>query len=550
MNFKPSSPRLKPERTSEPDKAVVAPANTEARAASEEASREPSQAGEPVADPDPQAIPHDQLVIEHAMRADQFRLRRQQKRLSNEEFESRLAQSIARRRQRESYTPRLDYPAELPITGYKDQIIELIQSRQVIVVCGETGSGKSTQLPKFCLEAGRGRAAMIGHTQPRRLAARSIATRLCEEMQCQLGQQVGYQVRFGDQTGPDTMIKLMTDGILLAETGSDRFLDQYDTIIIDEAHERSLNIDFLLAYLRGLQQKRPDLKIIITSATIDAERFAEHFGDEQGPAPILTVEGRGYPVEMRYLPWEDVADENRSYDLAHHVIAGIKDLSRGHSGGGDTLIFLPTERDIRLVSHRVAGHYKRLGLEGRVEILPLYARLPQKDQQRIFHPSGQKQRLIFATNVAESSLTVPGIRSVIDTGTARISRYSPRSKLQRLPIEPVSRASADQRAGRCGRVGPGVCVRLYSPMDFESRDAFTTPEIRRTNLASVVLQSMMLGFGSLDSLPLLDVPRPESIREGVQTLLELGAIDEQQELTAIGKSLGRMPVDPRIGRII
>ncbi|MDV6029680.1 MAG: ATP-dependent RNA helicase HrpA [Phycisphaera sp. RhM] len=550
MNFKPSSPRLKPERTPEPDKTVVEPANTEVRAAGEEASQEASQIGKSVADPDPQAIPHDQMVIEQAMRADQFRLRRQQKRLSNEEFESRLAQSIARRRQRESYTPRLDYPAELPITGYKDQIIELIQSRQVIVVCGETGSGKSTQLPKFCLEAGRGRAAMIGHTQPRRLAARSIATRLCEEMQCQLGQQVGYQVRFGDQTGPDTMIKLMTDGILLAETGSDRFLDHYDTIIIDEAHERSLNIDFLLAYLRGLQQKRPDLKIIITSATIDAERFAEHFGDEQGPAPILTVEGRGYPVEMRYLPWEDVADENRSYDLAHHVIAGIKDLSRGHSGGGDTLIFLPTERDIRLVSHRVAGHYKRLGLEGRVEILPLYARLPQKDQQRIFHPSGQKQRLIFATNVAESSLTVPGIRSVIDTGTARISRYSPRSKLQRLPIEPVSRASADQRAGRCGRVGPGVCVRLYSPMDFESRDAFTTPEIRRTNLASVVLQSKMLGFGSLDSLPLLDVPRPESIREGVQTLLELGAIDEQQALTAIGKSLGRMPVDPRIGRII
>lgn len=445
--------------------------------------------------------------------------------------------------------PLLDYPDELPITRYKDEIISLIRSRQVIVVCGETGSGKSTQLPKFCLEAGRGRNAMIGHTQPRRLAARSIATRLCEEMKCRLGDQVGYQVRFGDHTGPDTMIKLMTDGILLAETGSDRLLKQYDTIIIDEAHERSLNIDFLMAYLRGLQSKRPDLKLIITSATIDADRFAEHFSDAEGPAAIFNVEGRGYPVETRYLPWEDVIDDdNRSYDLAHHVISGIKNLSR--SGSGDTLIFLPTERDIRLVSHRVAGHYQRMGMEARIEILPLYARLPQQDQQRIFHPSGQKQRLIFATNVAESSLTVPGIRYVIDSGTARISRYSPRSKLQRLPIEPVSRASADQRAGRCGRIGPGICVRLFSSADFESREAFTTPEIRRTNLASVVLQSKMLGFGSLDSLPLLDVPRPESIREGVQTLLELGAIDDRHQLTATGRLLGRMPVDPRIGRII
>ncbi|WP_286177953.1 ATP-dependent RNA helicase HrpA [Stieleria mannarensis] len=550
MNFKPSSPRLEPQREPKPSQVDQSAADHGEPPAGELEKAVPSRPAEPAGEINVADIAPDELVIDNAMRADQFRLRRQRKRLSDEEFQSRLAKSIARRRERESYAPLLDYPPELPITGYKDQIIELIQTRQVIVVCGETGSGKSTQLPKFCLEAGRGRAAMIGHTQPRRLAARSIATRLCEEMQCPLGKQVGYQVRFGDQTGPETMIKLMTDGILLAETGSDRFLDQYDTIIIDEAHERSLNIDFLLAYLRGLQQKRPDLKLIITSATIDAERFAEHFSDEHGPAPILNVEGRGYPVEMRYLPWEDVADENRSYDLAHHVIAGLKDLARGTGGGGDTLVFLPTERDIRLVSHRVAGHYKRMGSEGRVEILPLYARLPQKDQQRIFHPTGQKQRLIFATNVAESSLTVPGIRAVIDSGTARISRYSPRSKLQRLPIEPVSRASADQRAGRCGRVGPGVCVRLYSTTDYETRDAFTTPEIRRTNLASVVLQSKMLGFGSLDSLPLLDVPRPESIREGVQTLLELGAIDERQELTPIGKSLGRMPVDPRIGRII
>ncbi|WP_315851436.1 ATP-dependent RNA helicase HrpA [Rhodopirellula sp. MGV] len=282
---------------------------------------------------------------------------------------------------------------------------------------------------------------------------------------------------------------------------------------------------------------------------MDAERFAEHFADEAGPAPILNVEGRGYPVEIRYLPWEDVSeDERRSYDLSAHVIAAVKNLSR--SGTGDTLVFLPTERDIRLVSHRVAGHYKRLGMEGRVEVLPLYARLPQKDQQRIFHPSGSKQRLIFATNVAESSLTVPGIRYVIDSGTARISRYSPRSKLQRLPIEPVSRASADQRAGRCGRVGPGICVRLYSTEDYESREDFTTPEIKRTNLASVVLKSKVLGLGSLDALPLLEVPRDESIREGIQTLIELNAIDDRHELTEIGKALGNMPVDPRIGRII
>ncbi|MEO1619282.1 MAG: ATP-dependent RNA helicase HrpA, partial [Planctomycetota bacterium] len=487
--------------------------------------------------------------LDDAMGVDRKRLARSKRRLTEAEFGDKLQESVERRKRRETYEPKLDYPDELPISRYREEIVQLIRERQVLVVCGETGSGKSTQLPKFCLEAGRGRSAMIGHTQPRRLAARSIADRLAEEMECRVGDQVGYQVRFGDQTGPDTLIKLMTDGILLAETSRDRSLDQYDTIIIDEAHERSLNIDFLLAYLKQLLAKRSDLKVIITSATIDAERFSEHFADEQGPAPIFNVEGRGYPVEIRYLPWEDVvADEFRGYDLSHHVVEAVKRLSRDTSG--DCLVFLPTERDIRMVSHRVAGHYKRLGLEGRVEILPLYARLPQKDQQKIFHPSGQTQRIIFATNVAESSLTVPGIHSVIDAGTARISRYSPRSKLQRLPIESVSRASSDQRAGRCGRVGPGICVRLYSETDYETREAFTTPEIRRTNLASVVLQAKMLGFQNLESLPLLDVPRPESIREGVQTLRELGALDEQQELTEIGRTLGRLPIDPRIGRIV
>ena len=514
--------------------------------------RSPSLAGREIPPREPaisKVVPPADLSLENAMRIDRFRLRRDRKQSSPEKWAERLAESVALCAARKSATPRIEYSPELPITAHREEITQLIRGRQVIVVCGETGSGKSTQLPKLCLEAGLGREAMIGHTQPRRLAARSIATRLAEELNTPLGKSVGYQVRFGDQSGDETLIKLMTDGILLAETQSDRFLDAYDAIIIDEAHERSLNIDFLIGYLRQLQGKRPDLKIIITSATIDAERFAEHFSDQDGPAPIVNVEGRGYPVEMQYLPWEDVLDdETRGYDLARHVIAGIDATSK--AGSGDTLVFLPTERDIREVSHRVAGHFKRLGMDGRVEVLPLYARLPQKEQERIFHPSGSKRRVIFATNVAESSLTVPGIRCVVDTGTARISRYSPRSKMQRLPIESVSRASANQRAGRCGRLGPGVCVRLFSQEDFESRDAFTTPEIRRTNLASVILQTKVLRLGKLEEFPLIDPPRPEAISEGIRTLKELSAIDDKQELTGTGWKLGRMPVDPRVGRIL
>ena len=452
-------------------------------------------------------------------------------------------------RLRESARLRIEFPEELPITARRDDLVRMIREHPVLVVCGETGSGKSTQLPKLCLEAGLGREAMIGHTQPRRLAARSIAERLAEELDVPLGKQVGYQIRFGDRSGPETLVKLMTDGILLAETQSDRSLDAYDAIIIDEAHERSLNIDFLLGYLSQLQSRRPDLKLIITSATIDAERFAEHFAGPDGPAPIVNVEGRGYPVEMRYLPWEDVVDdETRGYDSARLVIAGIDSISRDSQG--DVLVFLPTERDIREVSHRVGGHFHRLGLANRVDLLPLYARLPQSEQQRIFRPDGRKRRIIFATNVAESSLTVPGIHAVVDTGTARISRYSPRSKVQRLPIEPVSQASANQRAGRCGRIGPGICVRLYSADDFDGRDPFTTPEIRRTGLASVILKMKTLRLGSLQSFPLLDPPRPEAIREGIRTLHELRAIDGREELTEIGRKLGRMPVDPRVGRII
>jgi ATP-dependent helicase HrpA len=445
-----------------------------------------------------------------------------------------------------------NYPAELPITAHREQIVSMLREHQVIVVCGETGSGKSTQLPKFCLEAGLAAHGMIGHTQPRRLAARSIAARIAEELETTGDSRVGYKIRFGDQTSPQTLIKLMTDGILLAETQSDRMLNAYSAIIIDEAHERSLNIDFLLGYLRGVLDRRPDLRLIITSATIDADRFAEHFGVDNVPAPIITVEGRGYPVETRYLPWTTVSktaeDPEDDYDLARHVIAGLDVVTR--CGEGDVLVFLPTERDIREVSHRAAGHYKRLGLASRVDNLPLYARLPQSEQQRIFHPTGDKRRIVFATNVAESSLTVPGIRYVVDSGTARISRYSARSKVQRLPIEPVSRASADQRAGRCGRVAPGVCVRLYDQADYESRDAFTTPEIRRTNLASVILQTKTLKLGDIESFPFLDPPRPEAVREGLRTLREIGAIDHEERLTEIGRTLGRMPVDPRVGRMI
>jgi len=444
------------------------------------------------------------------------------------------------------------YPAELPITAHREQIVSMLRDHQVIVVCGETGSGKSTQLPKFCLEAGLGARGVIGHTQPRRLAARSIAARIAEELGTGSDSRVGYKIRFGDQTSDKTLIKLMTDGILLAETQSDRMLSSYSAIIIDEAHERSLNIDFLLGYLRDVLDRRRDLRLIITSATIDAERFAEHFGVDKVPAPIITVEGRGYPVETRYLPWSAVsktADEpDDDYDLCRHVIAGLDEITR--CGQGDVLVFLPTERDIREVSHRASGHFKRLGLSSRVDTLPLYARLPQSEQQRIFHPTGDKRRIIFATNVAESSLTVPGIRYVVDSGTARISRYSARSKVQRLPIEPVSRASADQRAGRCGRVAPGVCIRLYDEADYASRDAYTTPEIRRTNLASVILQTKTLRLGDIESFPFLDPPRPEAVREGLRTLREIGAIDREERLTDIGRTLGRMPVDPRVGRML
>ncbi|MCA9132921.1 MAG: DEAD/DEAH box helicase, partial [Planctomycetales bacterium] len=442
------------------------------------------------------------------MQADRFRLRKawqhlQRSRKSDSasaaQWQARAAASADLRRRRAANVPQLQFDPDLPITAHRQEIVELIRDHQTIVVCGETGSGKSTQLPKLCLEAGLGVSGMIGHTQPRRLAARAVSSRLAEELNTRVGEGVGFKIRFTDATKPETLVKLMTDGVLLAETQSDRFLDQYDALIIDEAHERSLNIDFLLGYLRQISARRPDLKLIITSATIDPQRFAEHFSDERGPAPIVEVSGRTYPVEMRYRPCEGSDDSQVSDELLVAIAEASDELMS--EGSGDILVFLPTERDIRETAQHLRGHFTRTG--SRVDILPLYARLSQAEQNKIFAAHGQR-RIVLATNVAESSLTVPGIRYVIDSGLVRISRYAPRSKVQRLPIEGVSQASANQRAGRCGRLGPGICIRLYAEDDYASRSRYTTPEIRRSDLASVLLQSKTLRLGPLSEFPLLD----------------------------------------------
>lgn len=493
--------------------------------------------------------------IDGAMEPDRFRLRRRLQALRDKSEGPRkleqlhriglqVAQSVERRRQREAALPSISYDESLPIHSHRVEIAEALREHPLIIVCGETGSGKSTQLPKICLEMGRGVDGVIGHTQPRRLAARSIAARLADELGSPLGQDVGYKIRFTDRTRPETYVKLMTDGILLAETAHDRFLNQYDTIILDEAHERSLNVDFLLGYLKRLRLKRPRLRCIITSATIDAARFSEHFSTRKGAAPVIEVSGRSYPVEVRYRPpVED--EEGEEAEQSEQIAAAVDELSR--EAGGDILVFLPTERDIRetaAVLNRRALHRGRP-----LEILPLYARLPAKEQNRVFAAHAHL-RVVLATNVAESSLTVPGVRGVVDTGTARVSRYSPRSKVQRLPIEAVSQAAADQRKGRCGRVGPGVCVRLYDEDDYQARDRYTTPEIRRTNLASVILRTMALKLGAIDEFPFLDPPRADAIRDGYKTLFELGAIDRHRRLTSIGRELSRLPVDPRVGRMI
>jgi ATP-dependent helicase HrpA len=454
----------------------------------------------------------------------------------------KLHQSIQiskeRLEQRRARLPAPAFPAELPITDRLDEIKSLIEANQVVILCGETGSGKSTQLPKICLSLGRGVAGYIGHTQPRRIAARSLAARVASELGSETGDLVGYKVRFNDRVGPHSLLKLMTDGILLAEIQQDPSLNQYDTLIIDEAHERSLNIDFLLGYLKQLLPKRPDLKVIITSATIDPRRFSDHF---EG-APVIEVSGRTYPVALRYRPPEEEPLDERDDPLQRAIVDAVDELSG--SDRGDILVFLSGEREIRETAETLRKHKLQL-----TEVLPLYARLSPTEQGRVFKPHG-KRRIVLATNVAETSLTVPGIRYVIDTGFARISRYSHRSKVQRLPVERVSQASADQRKGRCGRVAAGICIRLYSEEDYNSRTPFTEPEIQRTNLASVILQMKLLGFGEIGSFPFIDPPDQRLIKDGYRVLEEIGAVDGERRVTRIGRQLARLPVDPRIGRML
>jgi ATP-dependent helicase HrpA len=447
--------------------------------------------------------------------------------------------------------PRVTYPGELPVSNRRDDIASAIRDHQVVVVAGETGSGKTTQLPKICLELGRGVHGMIGHTQPRRIAARSVAERIAEEIGTPLGETVGYQVRFTDRSSKDTLVKVMTDGILLAELQHDRSLSAYDTIIIDEAHERSLNVDFLLGYLKQLLPRRPDLKLIITSATIDPERFAEHFADADGrPAPIVEVSGRTYPVEIRYRPLveepEDVDDEGELVvrDQTEAIVEGVRELVR--EGPGDILVFLPGEREIRDTAD-VLGKLSTRPADA-FDVVPLYARLSSAEQHKVFEQHSRR-RVVLATNVAETSLTVPGIRYVVDAGVARISRYSVRTKVQRLPIEPVSQASANQRSGRCGRVEAGICIRLYSEEDFDSRPEYTDPEILRTNLASVILQMTALGLGDVARFPFVDPPDQRNVKAGVQLLEELGALSEGR-LTALGRQLVALPIDPRLARMV
>ncbi|PJK09067.1 ATP-dependent RNA helicase HrpA [Lysobacteraceae bacterium NML95-0200] len=453
-------------------------------------------------------------------------------------FTEKLQASIAARQARCAQLPTASINQDLPLADKAEDIIALIRQHQVVVIAGETGSGKTTQLPKLCLMAGRGEAGMIGCTQPRRIAARSVARRVAEELQVPMGDAVGFQVRFNEQVGERTAIKFMTDGILLAEIQSDRWLSRYDTLIIDEAHERSLNIDFLLGYLKGLLAKRPDLKLIVTSATIDTARFAEHFGD----APVVEVEGRTYPVEVRYRPLAETED-GEAMSVLDGIIAACDEITR-ENPLGDTLIFLPGEREIR-DAHQALERRKYRA----TEVIPLYARLSARDQDKVFNP-GVKRRIVLATNVAETSLTVPRIRYVVDPGFARVKRYSPRQKIDRLHIEAISQASANQRAGRCGRVADGVCIRLYSEADFAARPEFTDPEIRRSALAGVILRMLSIGLGQIEAFPFLEPPEARAISDGWQQLLELGAIDGERRLTAIGREMARLPVDVKLSRML
>lgn len=492
-------------------------------------------------------------AINHCLLKDQFPLRRrvqQWQRLADGKAKDELlnkiikqiesSQAICNLRQQ---PVTLSYPEDLPVSAKRDDILDAIKNNQVVVVAGATGSGKTTQLPKICLEAGLGIKGRIGHTQPRRLAARAVAQRIAEELNSPLGDLVGFQVRFTDQSSDQSRIKVMTDGILLAQTQQDKFLNEYDCLIIDEAHERSLNIDFLLGYLKQLLAKRKDLKLIITSATIDVERFSAHFNN----APVIEVSGRTYPVEVRYRPLLSEAKDEEDlsqFEGISQALAELREQDRKQKQLGDVLVFLTGEREIR----ECADFLRKENIPS-TEILPLYARLGVSEQQKIFHPQGGR-RVILATNVAETSLTVPGIRYVVDAGTARISRYSYRSKVQRLPIEAISQASANQRSGRCGRTAPGVCIRLYSEEDFLNRPEFTEPEIQRTNLASVILQLLHLRLGKLQDFPFIDVPDERFVKDGLTLLQELEAVNDKGELLPQGAQMARLPVDPRIGRIL
>ena len=438
----------------------------------------------------------------------------------------------------------IDFPDNLPVSERREEIMAAIEAHQVVIVCGETGSGKTTQLPKMALALGRGGKKIIGHTQPRRIAATSVAKRIAEELKTPLGEVVGFKVRFQDKLSRDASVKLMTDGILLAETQTDPLLQAYDTLIIDEAHERSLNIDFLLGYLKQILPRRPDLKIIITSATIDADRFAQHFASRHGPAPVLMVSGRTFPVEMRYRPWE----ESREHDLGNAISDAVDELWTG-APRGDILVFLPGEREIRDAAEHLRGHLAHNAYTRHVEVLPLFARLSQAEQEQVFETGGAP-RIVLATNVAETSLTVPGIRYVVDAGLARVKRYSFRSKVEQLLVEPISQAAANQRAGRCGRVADGICIRLYDEKDFNGRPKFTEPEILRSSLAGVILRMMSLRLGDVADFPFLEAPRPKAIADGFQLLNELGAVLDDNSLTAIGQELSKLPLDPRVGRMI
>jgi ATP-dependent helicase HrpA len=455
---------------------------------------------------------------------------------------------------------KIDFPKDLPVSARRDEIMAAIAAHQVVIVCGETGSGKTTQLPKMALAMGRGRlnyplanpdgtkakpGKLIGHTQPRRIAASSVSKRIAQELGTTPGDVVGYKVRFQDRLGKEASIKLMTDGILLAETQTDPLLKAYDTLIIDEAHERSLNIDFLLGYLKQILPRRPDLKVIVTSATIDANRFAEHFAHHKQPAPIITVSGRMFPVEQRYRPFE----EARDYDLNNAIADAVDELWRDVHNSGDILVFLPGEREIRDAADHLRGHLSHQAVFRNAEVLPLFARLSQAEQDRIFDTHSNR-RIVLTTNVAETSLTVPGIKYVIDAGTARMKRYSFRSKVEQLLIEPISQAAANQRAGRCGRVANGICIRLYDEADFNGRTPFTDPEIVRSSLAGVILRMKSLHLGSVEDFPFIEKPSGRAIADGYQLLSELGAVNDANDLTTIGHELAKLPLDPRVGRMI